>query len=368
MARTLQMRASGAEAASCSGRRGAKQFRSVRCCMGSQDPGRPSSRSDSTNISSHGSINRREMLVAGAASAAAATGGLVWPAGARAGGTISLGERITATSLVSPGTSLFSKPGLVFHPRWLFGTWSCTATFEGFEAPLGDAFVEPALLNAARAPLEQGGLGSTTKYELHFYSTLPDTFDNQLRVQLGFGMPRDEIVQDRAFNTRSTTNAFLGWDAVASVQYDAREAPDRQTVEFARISPDMRPLPPKRIELYLNNQATESDGYAEIVPGDSRRSFVVSELSRQVTMATRNVQVQDYEVLTEYVRQSEDTVTARQVSAVYLDPRHPRYFNAAGRAVAIYRYSLVMSRVATPTGDGGSVTCVETPKDVVQCI
>lgn len=76
----------------------------------------------------------------------------------------------------------------------------------------------------------------------------------QLRVQLGFGMPQDEIVPDRAFNTRSTTNAFLGWDAVASVQYDAREAPDRQTVEFARIGPDMRPLPPKRIELYLNNQ------------------------------------------------------------------------------------------------------------------
>lgn len=53
----------------------------------------------------------------GAASSAAAAGGLAWPATAWAGGTISLGERVTAPSLVSPGTPLFSKPGLVFHPR-----------------------------------------------------------------------------------------------------------------------------------------------------------------------------------------------------------------------------------------------------------
>lgn len=85
-------------------------------------------------------------------------------------------------------------------------------------------------------------------------------------------------------------------------------------------------------------------------------------------MATRSVEVTDYEVLTEYMRQSDDTVTARQVTAVYLDPRNPRYFNAGGRAVAIYRYSLSLSRVPTPTGDGGTVTCVETPKDVIQCI
>jgi len=41
-------------------------------------------------------------------------------------------------------------------------------------------------------------------------------------VNLGLGMPRDAIIPDRAFNTQQTTNAFLGWQAVDSVEYDPR--------------------------------------------------------------------------------------------------------------------------------------------------
>ena len=73
-----------------------------------------------------------------------------------------------------------------------------------------------------------------------------------MRFALGF-LPEDQVVADRAYNTRSMTNAYLEWDAVASVQYDPRDAPDRQTLEFQRMSPDMRPLPPRRIEQYINN-------------------------------------------------------------------------------------------------------------------
>lgn len=45
------------------------------------------------------------------------------------------------------------------------------------------------------------------------------------QVNLGLGMPQDAIVADRAFNTRETTNAFLGYAAVESVDYDPRCAP-----------------------------------------------------------------------------------------------------------------------------------------------
>lgn len=43
-----------------------------------------------------------------------------------------------------------------------------------------------------------------------------------LQVNLGLGMPQDAIVCDRAFNTKETTNAFLGYAAVESVEYDPR--------------------------------------------------------------------------------------------------------------------------------------------------
>lgn len=42
------------------------------------------------------------------------------------------------------------------------------------------------------------------------------------QVNLGLGMPRDAIIADRAFNTRESTNAFLGWQAVDDVEYDPR--------------------------------------------------------------------------------------------------------------------------------------------------
>lgn len=65
-------------------------------------------------------------------------------------------------------------------------------------------------------------------------------------------MPRDAIIQDRAYNLRMATNAYMGFDAVESVDFDAR-SPGRATVEFAGIAPDMGPLPPRTAQLFVNN-------------------------------------------------------------------------------------------------------------------
>jgi hypothetical protein len=46
------------------------------------------------------------------------------------------------------------------------------------------------------APPLEGGLGSRYTYRLRFFSTLPDTFANSARVQLGV-VPRDAIVADK---------------------------------------------------------------------------------------------------------------------------------------------------------------------------
>ncbi len=159
------------------------------------------------------------------------------------------------------------------------------------------------------------------------------------QVNLGLGMPQDAIVSDRAFNTRETTNAFLGYAAVEAVEYDPRcglpascfthqpgwliwlvcglmhllrvlslcrlapllhrsvglrtqpvcrpltatpphsaahrDAPLRETVTLSRLAPDMAPLPPRRLELYINHLSSEEG------PGGS---FLTSELCRQVCL------------------------------------------------------------------------------------
>lgn len=52
-----------------------------------------------------------------------------------------------------------------------------------------------------------------------------------------------------------------------------RDAPLRETVTLSRLAPDMAPLPPRRLELYINSLSSEEglDG-----------SFLTSELCRQV--------------------------------------------------------------------------------------
>ena len=81
------------------------------------------------------------------------------------------------------------------------------------------------------------------------------------------------------------------------------------------------------------------------------------------------VDVTDYELLHEYRLDKEGLVTGRQRSALYLQPQEAKYFEAGGRAVAVYDYDFVMRRVPPPEdAPAGAVACVPTPKGVVQCL
>lgn len=71
----------------------------------------------------------------------------------------------------------------------------------------------------------------------------------------------------------------------------------------------------------------------------------------------------------EYRPVSEGRIQGRQRSCLYLQPQEARFFEAGGRAVAIYDYSFSMQRLAPP-GDApaGAAACVLTPKAVWQCV
>lgn len=70
------------------------------------------------------------------------------------------------------------------------------------------------------------------------------------------------------------------------------------------------------------------------------------------------------QVVTAYVLTAPGRVSARQRTLLYLEPRDQLYFSARGRAVAAYDYELQLERVAVE----GATACVETPKQVTQCI
>lgn len=80
-----------------------------------------------------------------------------------------------AMLILSHATPTLSSPLLR-----MFGEWDVMARYSAFDTPLGAAFVDPSFLEAARAPIEQGGLGSSTSYKMRLFSTLPDTWDNNV--------------------------------------------------------------------------------------------------------------------------------------------------------------------------------------------
>mmetsp|Transcript_7017 Transcript_7017/g.11933 ORF Transcript_7017/g.11933 Transcript_7017/m.11933 type:complete len:421 (+) Transcript_7017:308-1570(+) len=267
---------------------------------------------------------------------------------------------ITEDDLRSPGNmvSLWEKPGTILNPRWLFGEWAVASTFTKFRAPLGDRFVGAGLLAAAQAPVDQGGLGSTLQFQARFYSTLPDTLSNQFKFAVGM-LPSDAIIADRAFNLEQATDAALGYaGAVANISYDTR-APDKLTVEYARLSPDMRPLPPRLSEIYILNSQSEAP---------SEDTFITSELFRQVSTGGQSVAVQDYEVLTSFTQVQPGVVTARQRTVMYLQPNDPLFFQAFGRATAVSDYQLSLTRAPAPEDALGAIACAHTPKGYIQCL
>jgi hypothetical protein len=66
-----------------------------------------------------------------------------------------------------------------------------------------------------QASAEEGGVGSTLEYGMRFYSTLPDTFANSFKMNVGM-LPNDAIIADRAYNTAAVADATLGCAQLAN--------------------------------------------------------------------------------------------------------------------------------------------------------
>ncbi|CAJ1438586.1 unnamed protein product, partial [Effrenium voratum] len=100
-------------------------------------------------------------------------------------------------------------PDDLYYPRWMEGRWRVEQTLEGYAAPMGKQFLANGRGEVADKVLaeQQSQLGQAVSFELRY-----------IRTQ------RNNIVEDRAFNTRAKLNAFAGREVVKSVEYV--EVPD----------------------------------------------------------------------------------------------------------------------------------------------
>ncbi|KAJ1491824.1 hypothetical protein T484DRAFT_1773165 [Baffinella frigidus] len=274
--------------------------------------------------------SRRAVLSKAAALAAGLVSVVFSPGDARAGGGygghdfVLLAERAKGPiggKYVNPGVEFDvwgNSDKQVYYPGWLEGEWQVKSTYKGKAFPLGEAYVYRTIRSgSARSATEQ--IGDSTTFAARY---LPSS------------QGKARVVGDRAFNTASMLNAYAGYTRVSKVEYDAAKDPTRMVMRYPEVGQDMRPLPPKRTEVFINNRdaALSPDG----------NTFASSEVFRAVTLGPAQSAVADSEnaavlSLVEGTGGVGSVVRGVQRSMVFL---------VGARAVAIYDYDVEMRRVS----------------------
>ncbi|KAL7574361.1 hypothetical protein ACA910_008462 [Epithemia clementina (nom. ined.)] len=309
--------------------------------------------------------------------------------------------------LPSFGAGASAKDPDLYYAPFLFGSWKVKATLKQKVYPYGRSFVPFTSLIDGSPRNRQETVDSTTTYEVHYYSTLANTWQNQVTVQLGLGVPQSKIIADRAYNAMSISKAYNQLSPIEQVEWDPSQDPTRLTLQFQSqpVAEDIRPLGPRRGEVYITAHQVESPSSTtsadeKATSTNTRREqswFACAERSRLVTLAPGTVVVSDTESITEFQPhpKNPNLVKAYNRIAVYLTPNPNSregvmWQQVQGKAVAFFDYELEMERIQTdlsllgsdsPGADGQQeppidddsnalrkwAACVPTPKNVLQC-
>ncbi|VEU33690.1 unnamed protein product [Pseudo-nitzschia multistriata] len=211
----------------------------------------------------------------------------------------------------------------LFYPSSLAGEWTVRSTLQQKVFPFGPDFV-PSHSLVQGSPRNRGEqVGDTTSYTVRYISE------------------NEKTIADRAFNLVSMSRSYQQLSPVIadSIVWDSARDPTRLTYQTEPIAADMRPVGPRKAEVYLTARKTE----------ESSSGFAAAERSRTITVGTGSVSANDQEVITEFLPVDGDTVRAVSRIAIYLTPNPNSregvlWQQVNGKAVAFYDYEMVMER------------------------
>lgn len=244
----------------------------------------------------------------------------LWQAAAVAG---PLGDRLAQFPDWSSQPLVQAAKGDLIYPNWFSGTWEVTTTLVDLVAPLAPDITTPGFDD------NQQYLDQSIQFQARFVAA--DLGPWALLSTLPFPIPRQPptIVADRAFNSLNLTKAYLKQanpedDApVMAVKVDPRN-PNRQITFFNSD---------RRLVSTVAGRATESP---------TANQFITTEMFRQEFRGASQLYFNQVESTTAYIYHDDEqpTITADQITAIYLSPQDPDFFTASDRPVALYRYRL----------------------------
>ncbi|SKB12974.1 conserved hypothetical protein [Planktothrix sp. PCC 11201] len=214
----------------------------------------------------------------------------------------------------------------LYYPAWMEGEWEVTSTLVDKVAPLAPKITTPGFKNGSEF------LNQPLQFQVRFkrVESLPKLQIFPLTLffpQLGLDSENNDkislkIVGDRAFNSFNIGKATLGENGILSVRIDPTN-PNRQLTVL-----------PGNLEL-----TSTVTGRSSEIPSEDR--FIATEISQQLFESSSQIYLNEVETTTAYQVKSEvGSIVADQVTAVYLSPKDPNFFEASGHPVALYRYQL----------------------------
>ncbi|MCT7983656.1 hypothetical protein NG796_10140 [Laspinema sp. A4] len=214
--------------------------------------------------------------------------------------------------------------GDLIYPDWIKGTWDVTSTLIEQIAPLAPNLVTPGFEK------NQAYLNQPVQFQVRFVE------GSGLNPGGWRGIPipvsrNQGVIADRAFNGLKIAQAYLGSRAVESVKVDPAD-PNRQ---ITILKGD------RQLVSLVTGRSSE-------IPAPDQ--FIATEITQQIFRRQPQIYLNEVETTTHYqrVKDTPEKITANQITAIYLSPQDPDYFAAGGKAIALYRYQLELSPVATP--------------------
>jgi hypothetical protein len=223
-----------------------------------------------------------------------------------------LAERIEQFPQWETKPSLRMARGDLVYPEWMAGTWLVTSTLIDLRAPLAPEIVTPGF--AANEPY----LNQAIQFQVRFGE---QNIASQKTPITNTIASKRSILADRAFNGTKIAAAYLGDDNILSVKVDP-DNPNRQ-ITFLKGN--------RRLVSTITERASET-------PNSDQ--FITTEISQQLFRSEKTIYLNEVETTTAYKLLRPGKIEADQITAIYLSPKDPDYFTAAGRPVALYRYHL----------------------------
>jgi hypothetical protein len=210
----------------------------------------------------------------------------------------------------------------LYYPEWMSGQWKVTSTLVDLAAPLAPTIVTPGFEDSQKL------LQKPVTFEVKFGpapAVAPLIPSSPFPV--GMISPSNDttpqIVADRTYNGMSLATALLGKDVVQAIKIDPR-SPNRQIAFFQNGQQLVTQISKRGAETPSSSEFVSSELYQQFFSNDTQIYFNQVENTIAYRLKMTNPPL----------------IEADQVTAIYLSPQDPDYFQAKTQPVTLYRYQL----------------------------